>query len=441
MYCIISIDYLQKKEEKMRKLLVFLIAIITMTSTVQAAENCYITYIEPEISYNIVPAGVKVEFPNGESSDNVFCNGRLSVPLIDGVKLMGGTLKSQVMGYNITVEGQSCSLNNGVTSNRPVMFAYNNVEYVSLYELITPFDYELLVDLEGNSIKVIKEVCSNDSTLYSMPTSDSKEAHIRLEDIVADGLKPGGEGNYTVDMLEKLKYMSRYLYDRNQEYYIAWIPIYAYPAADYYNDVSTDYNLYNSYFLYVIDYMVDHNGHLGLHGYTHQYGDEESAVGYEWGENTPYSSTEQQRRMVAAKETCHRLGYNEEFFEFPHYGATDEQLLMAEHYFDAIYQPYPDENNLNYLTYTTRSGNKVYYIPTPADYVHFIRDDSIFDKIKSCVDNGYALSLFFHPVIDKNQFEIETVDNERVWSFPQKSTLGRIVDYTVRLGYGFSNFR
>lgn len=425
----------------MRKAVILLIMLAAMTSVVQAGENCYVEYREPEISFNVQKAYVKVEYPFGESSETVFCNGRLSVPLVEGVKLMGGKLRSLVNGYNIAVDGKNHFLDGAVRSNRPVIFAYNNMEYISLYELVTPFNYEVLVDLESNSAKIMSEVCDNNKEEYSMPASGSKEAYIRLEDIVADGLKPYSKGSYTVDMLEKLKYTAEYLYNRNQEYYIAWIPVYVYPAGNYWNDVSKDFNLYNSYFLYVMDYMVDHNGHLGLHGYTHQYGNEESAVGYEWGENTPYSVNEQSRRMAAAKETCHRLGYNEEFFEFPHYGATNEQMLMAENYFDAIYQPYPSDKCYNYITCTTRSGKNVLYIPTPADYVHFIRDTSIFDRIKESVTKGYTLSLFFHPVIDEKQFEVKTEDNKRLWTYSEEGALNNIVDYIFKLGYSFSDFR
>lgn len=423
----------------MRKISVLLIALITMASSV-FADTCYTEYSEPEISYTIVNAGVSIKFPLGETSDTMFCNGRLSVPLARGVKLMGGKLNSVARGYNISVEGKNYFVSGEVTSNRPLIFIYDNMEYISLYNITEPFGYEVIVNIEANSAEILKEEC-NDKELYTYDGTGNKEAYLRLEDIAADGLKPGEKGNYTVDMLEKLKYTAEYLYCRNQEYYIAWIPVYSYPAANYWNDVSKDYNLYNSYFLYVLDYMVDHNGHLGLHGYTHQYCNEESAVGYEWGENTPYNFNEQSRRMAAAKEACHKLGYNEEFFEFPHYGATDEQFLMAEYYFDAIYQSYPSAEFTNYATYTTRSGKKVYYIPTPADYVHFKRDASIFDRIKDSVDKGYTLSLFYHPVIDDVHFQIETKDNKRVWSYSDEGSLPGIVNYVTELGYSFADFR
>lgn len=414
--------------------------LVMMNVSVQG-DTCYAEYKEPETEYNMQAAEVSIKFPSGEINDTVFCNGRLGVPLAEGVKAMGGTLESTFRGYKISCNGKTINLSSNVKSNRPVIFTYDNREYISLYELITPFGYEEIADINKNSAEILKSVWENDEENFVKADKNSKQAYIRLEDIAADGLKPGGGGHYTVDMLEKLKYMAEYLYRTDQEYYIAWVPVYAYPQGDYWNDVSKDFNLYNSYFLYVLDYMTDHNGHLGLHGYTHQYGNDESCIGYEWGKNTPYNLNEQQRRMIEAKKTCHKLGYNEEFFEFPHYGATNEQLLMAEYYFDAVYQPYPDEEHYNYLTYTERSGKKVYYIPTPADYVHYKNDCSIFDKIKTAHNKGYTLSLYFHPVIDDEQFEIETRGSERIWKYSYEGTLPKIINYVTELGYSFSDFR
>ena len=74
-------------------------------------------------------------------------------------------------------------------------------------------------------------------------------------------------------------------------------------------------------------------------------------------------------------------------------------------------------------------------------YVHYRRDESIFDRIKNSVSKGYALSLFYHPVIDNNQFEIETVDNKRVWKYSKEGTLPSIVNYVANLGYSFSSFK
>lgn len=410
--------------------------LIIMSQNVYGGE--YVQYCEPPIAYQNVKAGVTITLPLGSTDNTLFCNGRLALPLAEGVRLMGAKLKSVNNGYIISLNNVDYFVNSSVSGNRPIIFIYDNMEYINIYNITEPFGYELLIDIKSNKAEVLKE---KSNSLEKIPfNNECKPAYIRLEDIMADGLKPDGRGQYSPLMLEKLKYTAEYLYNQNQEYYIAWIPVYAYPAADYWNDVSKDFNLYNSYFLYVLDYMTEHNGHLGLHGYTHQYGNNESAIGYEWGNDTPYNFNEQSRRMAAAKEVCHKLGYKDEFFEFPHYGATNEQMLMAEYYFDAVYQSYPDDKYTNYMTYTTRSGKKVYYIPTPADYVHFRRDASIFGRIKTSHDAGYTLSLFYHPTIDEPQFDIKTEENTRVWNYSEEGSLPAILNYIRELGYCFTSF-
>ncbi len=404
-------------------------------SSVSGAD-CYGEYQPHEVRLNIKPCGVNVSYPKGDNSDTVFCNGRLFVPLEKGAYLMGGELTKSGSLYRISVENTKEFYSLTADSNRPVVFADNGKLYISLYELITPFGYEMLVNLDKNSVQIVKDTPKFERHKIKIAAATANKAYIRLEDIMADGLCDGG--NYTADMLERLKYTAEYLYMNNQQYYIAWIPVYANPKAVYWNDVSKEYNLYNSYFLYVLDYMVDHNGHLGVHGYTHQYGNDESSVGWEWGEKTPFNFNEQQRRMRAAKESCQSLGYKEEFFEFPHYDATGEQLLMAEYYFDVICQAYPDSRLQYYVTETTRSGKSVYYLPTPAEYVYFKRDYAIFDRLCNCMNKGYAVSLFYHPMIDDDKFEITTENGERLWSYNEEACLPQLLKYVTDRGYSFA---
>lgn len=406
-----------------------------MTAAVNAGE--FEPYAPPGIYYDIKNADVTVKYPKGEDSGTVFCNGRICVPIKKGAELMGAEFTDNGGSYRIKLNGKSKLFYVSKDSNRPVVFTYNNTAYISLYELVTPFDYTLTANLSAGTLELVKSECAVSN--MAPAAASSQKAYIRLEDITADGLKPAGDGSYTADMLEKLKYTAEYLYLRGQHYYVAWIPVYADPAENYWNDVSKDYSLYNSYFLYVMDYMADHNGHIGLHGYTHQYGNDESGFGWEWGANTPFNFNEQQRRMRAAKECADKLGYKAEFFEFPHYDATDRQLKMAEYYFDMICQSYPSAQLANKLTYTTRSGKKVWYLPTPADHVHFRRDYAIFDRLESSFNNGYTISLFYHPVLDIYNLEVANKDGKRVWSYNEDGTLPSLVDYITKRGYAFSS--
>lgn len=420
----------------MKKIILFLMFILLFASTANAAENnTYKPFTEPAVYYNIQPAGIRIKYPKGEGRDNIYCNGRLCVSVEEGVRLMGGAYEQQGFTFKITIDGKTTFFTFKSNSNRCSLFTYNNRPFISLYELITPFGYEMLANINENSASVSK---------YSaqLPTGTrynrSNKAYIRFEDIAADGMRPDGGGKYTADMLEKLKYMGEYMYNRGYEYYVSWIPVYSYPAYNYMNDVSLTYNLYNSYFLYVMDFLDDHGGHIGIHGYTHQYGTSESGEGYEWGKDTPYSLNEQQERMIDAKTVCRKLGFKEEFFEFPHYEATDEQKRMAENYFDVIYQGYNDGSTN--IVYTDRSGKRIYYIPTPCDYVHFKRDYSIYNKIDYCIKNNYMISFYFHPVLDKEKIFIENINGVRVWKFIEEAMLPDIVSYVDGKGYYFTGF-
>lgn len=421
----------------MKRIFLLVIAVLILAQNVCAAD--YIPYTSPACNTVYGTADVKIAYPNGEARDAVFINGRLYVPLNGGVELMGGEVRQTGNIYKITIDSEFIFLSPDNGSRNPKLTLYGSEPYISMYTLAESFGYSFKPDVYRNTASVMKNNCLNarESLRYAR---SPKPAYIRLEDITADGMRPSGKGKYTVDMLEKLRFMAEYLYARNQEYYIAWIPVYACPAENYWNDVSADTSLYNAYFIYVLDYMTEHGGHLGLHGYTHQYNNEESCIGYEWGRNTPYNTNEQQKRMIKAKQCCERLGYKEEFFEFPHYGADHFQLLMAEHYFDAVYQPYPDRRLENNLTYTERSGKRVFYIPTPADYVHNTEDNSIYGKMEDCVKNGYTLSLYFHPVIDRDMITTKTENNTRLWAYSAKGALPHITDKAVNMGYGFTAF-
>lgn len=420
----------------MMKKIFFSVLFCLMVCVPVSAEE-YLQYTDPGISYNTQYAGVSVQFPNGVTTNTVYCNGRLCVDLDEGIEFMGAEITQLEYAYRITTDSGSVFLSTEAASNRPGLVLYNNEPYISLYELITPFGYEMLVDSSCTYVRVMKY---NSSVLANAAAGGENNAYIRLEDISADGMKPDGTAKYSVSMLEKLKYTAEYLYLNGQEYYFGWIPVYTCPSLNYTNDVSVYYNLYNSYFLYVLDYMTDHNGHLGLHGYTHQYGSDESGDGYEWGASTPYSEEEQQQRMILAKQTAAKLGYEPEFFEFPHYGATDSQLKMAENYFDVVYQSYPDASMLYQIITTVRSGKNVLYVTTPAEYVRFKRDTSIYGNIDNCVNNGYVLSMYFHPVIDEDNIFISEYNNVRYWCYENEAALPAILNYIRNYGYNFRAF-
>ncbi|MGN1317816.1 MAG: DUF2334 domain-containing protein [Lachnospirales bacterium] len=391
--------------------------------------------------YKCEKSSVNINYLNNGSKeyDILYCNGRLYVPFEKACKDFQISIKSANNGHILFKDNKEIFVSSQTgKSNKTDMYYYNNKSYIYIYKLIEPFNQMPVIDLTNNTINIYNSV--DKAVKYYKSTSKSNnEAYIRLEDIMADGLDKSLTPNYDIAMLEKLIYTAKYLYESGQSYYIAWIPVYANPRANYWNDISQSYNLYNSYFVYTLDYMIEHNGHLGLHGYTHQYGNDISAVGYEWGENTPYSKEEQENRIKKAINCADRLGFNVEFFEFPHYGATMEQIKMAEKYFNIIYQSYPTEKFKNHFTYSSASGKKVYFMPTPADYVHTKYDlIGILNRLSTCINNNYTVSLFYHPVIDTGSIHGNTIDKDRVWKYDNDGVLPNIVKYISANKYIFS---
>lgn len=421
----------------MKRIIILLAVLILSVQNTGAAQ--YLPYTEPAPETKIQNTVVMTNYRNEKTvrTDAIFCSGRLCLPLEEAVSYMGGEYKKANNVYSITIDKKRTFI--GLSCGKvPEIVINNGKEYISLYKLTDYFGYSVSIDITKNRIDILRSRCT--STPVSKSTG-GKRACIRLEDIMADGMDSAVEPKYDASMLEKLRLTAQYLWERGQEYYIAWIPVYANPSHQYWNDLSRDFNLYNAYFLYVLDYMTEHGGHIGLHGYTHQYGNIISGDGWEWGKNTPYGLADQQKRMILAKQTAVKLGYNAEFFEFPHYGATDAQLLMAEQYFDAIYQSFPRNDVKDIITYTMRSGKTVYYIPTPAGYVRNTEDKNIFERISDTHRKGLEMSLYYHPVLDKNYISVNTQGNERVWYYSPNGMLPQIVDRVTGLGYSFTTFK
>ena len=414
-------------------------------NNVNADEYVIEEYKDPGINMNYAQDNVEINFL-GAMKANVtvlYCNGRLCIPLLNTVKSLGGSYVRCGSVIDIAISGTSITVPvDQDLSNRPSTFYYNGVLYISIYDFLEQLNFVPVINLEKKRVVILGNHCNMEDDLLTPSAVDSSTALLRLEDIVADGVDTQ-EGQYSVAEVERLRYATQYLYTRRQQYYIAWVPVYVNPKYNIKNDLSTDYNLYNSYFLYVLDYMTDHGGHIGLHGYTHQYGNERSTVGNEWGEDTPYSKQEQVERFILARQTCAKLGYVDEFFEFPHYAATKEQLNAAENYFKAIYQSYrnPDNSVKSKIYINKENGKDVYYIPTPADYVKSANDrEIIINTIQETVKEGNSVSMFYHPYLDKSKLLVSTKGRERFWYYSYTGILPGIVNYIGSHHFVFSTY-
>lgn len=269
------------------------------------------------------------------------------------------------------------------------------------------------------------------------PTAGAtKTAFLRLEDIMADF---GTNGRFTHENLNKLRLQANYLGTCAEGFYIAWIPLYVNPEKNIRNDISTDFNFYNTDFVFTLDCMVRSGGHLGLHGLTHQSGSDISADGYEFGTHVAYTTEQLLDRFRSAEAICHRMGYDYDFFEFSHYDATEEQKKVAEAFFDNIAQARGGGGQLE-RRYTLM--HSCLWVPTPADYVHSAYDmDGILGRLDDSYRSGKEISLFFHPVLDNPAYQITIRGDTMTVTFtPSRSFLSTIISKIGTWGYQFGDF-
>lgn len=405
----------------------------------------YIQYTAPEKFVQLYETHVNIDFV-GNSKGYIKCwfyNNRLCVPLRASVEALGGTLSSDAEKgvFIVTIGDKTAEFDiKPSETNRVTTLYVEGTGYIYMYDLLNAFDFTPTFDIDNNSITIYKKQITMPADLLQQPGEVAKPAYFRIEDIMADGLDYSGR-KYSDKNCEKLMTIGEYLYLRGQEYYLAWIPYYINPPYGVSNELTDNTNLYNSCFMYTLDFLVDHGGHIGVHGYTHQYGNEKSADGYEWGKNTPFTEQEQQQRLILARQTAERFGFTPEFFEFPHYGATVQQLEMAERYYDVIYQSHPDIDKAFNISARVTNGKKTYYIPTPADYIHSVFDTkAMTQRLDESKRKGWEISLFYHPVLDFNQIQYTNDGYTRSWYIPSDAVLPQIVNHIMNMGYTFDSF-
>lgn len=362
-------------------------------------------------------------------------NGRLYIPLV--VLRTTGYMSASNTGLMIAIDGVKHILLYNKNQAIPNILVVDNEVYLNAFELSSCLGAVIDIDSANNRVSLYKK---SDSTLSAEASckvfSREKQydtAYIRLEDIMADGMDTQADPKYTDRNLLAVRELADVMHQNNQQYYVAWIPVFVDPSTDYTNNPLYERNLYNADFLGTLDYFSTHGGRIGLHGYTHQYGEYASADGWEWGAETPLSEDEQESRMVYAKNTAEMLGIKYCFFEFPHYGATTKQMAMAEKYFDVIYQRYQNVSETGLYNH-----NDTYWIPTPANYIFY--DGSVPETIKLVKEQiraGKIYSLFYHPTLDFNKLQVSYNEDEINISGQGSTNLFSLLNETEKLGYSF----
>lgn len=389
-----------------------------------------------------IKSEVKISFLNKEVNlnNNIYLStGRFYIPFEEFVKSIGGQFIENKLSYYAVINEKKYFFDKTNKDTFPKNYInIDNIVYISLYDFLEKLEMIPVFDSKSDKINIYYKCKENPTKIEAKPESIS--AYLRLEDIMADGIDK--EPKFDDSQLEKLRIIADYLNNRNQIYYIAWIPLYKNPNTGIENDLTKNFNTYNASFLYTLDYIADRGGYIGLHGLTHQYKNEISSIGNEFGKTSPFTKKETAQRMLKAKEISRDLGFRVSFFEFPHYEATESDLKCAEQYFDIIYQQYL---KINYKKFghiekiKKADGRIVLYVPTPADYVW---DRYDLEGIKSRMDDSKSknmiMSLFFHPVIDEVYISVQTTeDGKRIWNYDEKGILPSILYKIFTDGYSF----
>lgn len=254
---------------------------------------------------------------------------------------------------------------------------------------------------------------------------------IRFEDVCLTSQ------SYDKNYFENLRIIGAYMNEKNIPYHIAWIPRYKNPNFKIDNDPLTKNNFELAEMVYTLDYLKNNNGVIGLHGYTHQIGNYESAAGFEFGkfEASPVVFREKVEKAI---ETAEYLDIPIDFFEVPHYEITPEQNKIAEEYFKILYYPFNDygvdKADLK-RPQLSPYNNSSLYISTPLDYIAEGKEDICLDRIKNS-DSSNMGSVFFHPSLENNFISLnEDSDGYPSFSYDDNSILKRLVNILEEKGF------
>ena len=414
-----------------KKLFIIVVAIINL---IVPNENIFGADIDIKLTtINVEWCGNTVE-----NIPSLYFRGRLYISARSLVSAFGASISVDADDNSIIliINGVNIKFNYTMRNGIYNMINYKNTDYVNAGVLGEKFN--MVIEFNQLDNKVTYYSFRESESTFNKNITELKTGYIRLEDIAADGNDTvNNQLNFSSENLMKFRYIGKWLGEQKQKYYLSWIPIYVNPSNNYVNDLRYNNCLYNADFLYTLDYLIANGGNIGVHGLSHQYGNDKSAVGNEWGKDTPYSDSYQEERMIQALNIGKSLGFDIKFFEFPHYSVTQPQREMAEKYYDVIYQEYPGSNGQIYTSSST--GTK--WIPTPGEYI--IHDGYIMktvDTLRTNITQGKVLSLFIHPYLDFDKISLLRDNGKINFYYSEQSNFKILLSNVFGMGYTFREF-
>ncbi|WP_441058081.1 DUF2334 domain-containing protein [Desulfothermobacter acidiphilus] len=217
-------------------------------------------------------------------------------------------------------------------------------------------------------------------------------ALIRLEDVsLWYALQDNG--------LATLRDLADFLHSEGVPFHISLIPVYKDPPRGVELSIGDLNDPRVREFNDTIKYMVARGGVVGLHGYTHQYGNEVSAAGFEFAWRGEYASPEYAaNRVQAAVELARKAGIPVTYWETPHYTASPAQYSEFARHFSILYEPDPLNKRAKKIAVAKGLGGReaVFFVPAPLGLVGEAGD---VNRMLRRVDRRRCrlASFFFHP--------------------------------------------
>ena len=285
--------------------------------------------------------------------------------------------------------------------------------YISISDIEEIFNLIAIFDFKNNNISLFDnniKTAENTSVSYS-----DKVSLIRLEDF-------GCGDNYSLDKNQvKIKLMNNLFYSQGMKFHVSWIPRFKSPVDNVDNNLLTNDTITNVGFINLLDYIINKGGEIGLHGYTHQHGDEKSGPGNEMTDDVNNTVNETRAIVENGIDTASALNIPISYYESPHYGETELQRKVIEDYFQFIYEPFDSTKNNIY-----NLDDYHLFVPTPLGYVHNSDPTYIINGLSND-DPDTLHSFYYHPFIELSYIDFNTNNNKLNVTYDENSPLQKIV--------------
>lgn len=316
---------------------------------------------------------------------------------------------------DIYLSENSFTCNSSVKKLRGDLLTYNGTAFISISDIENIFNLFAVFNSDNNSITLLDNSNVTNSDV-NIPTTTDRIALVRFEDFTC------GDTNSKSDNQTRVKCMVNLLYENGIKFHTGWIPRFVAPDSNIDNDMLTNENMINAGFINILDYMINKGGEIGLHGYTHQHGDERSAVGEDMDENTNNTEEEARKVVESGVDTASALNIPISFYESAHYRDTAIQKSVINEYYKYVYEPY-DNNKTN--IYSPNDTN--IYIPTPLGYVPDPNDISSIETGLRANNPAKLNSFFYHPSVELDFIDFSIDGDKLNVDYNSNSPLSRII--------------